>query len=346
MLSWKGMVLRDGARVPGAGGGAVIGRGLALVACVLAGLGLAGCGLGGGSDDGPSEGVTLRVTDDFGSVRVAQASEGRVSPGNTVMELLQRSLEVETRNGGTLVQALEGRAGGEQDGRPVDWSYYVNGIAPDVGPTEFGLSSGDRVWWDLHDRGTAAPIPAVVGSFPEPFLSGYRGKRIPVRIECARNVGRECDEVAERLNQAGVKATSKAILSQQEGGGVLRVLVGRWSDLRLDPTAMLLERGPERSGIYARFDASGRRLDVLDPRGGVARRLGAGAGLVAATRLPESRPVWFVTGTDEVGLAAAAAALEEDLLAQRFAIAIENGQAVPAPVTVPGAPAPAPAPAP
>lgn len=312
--------------------------GRVLGACVLAALVAAGCGLAGGPGDPPAEGVTLRVTEDFGSEEVADGSQAGVSAGDTVMRLLQRRLDVDTRPGGTSVQGLEGRSQGEEDGRPVEWSYYVNGIEPGVGPAEFALSEGDRVWWDLHDRGAAMRIPAVVGSFPEPFLSGYRGKRIPVRIECAERVDRACDEVAERLSRAGVKATSKAVLTQREEGGVLRVLVGRWSDLRKDPTAMRLEQGPAASGVYARFDPSGRRLDVLDPQARVARRLGAGAGLVAATRQGESRPVWFVTGTDAVGLAAAAAALEETLLAQRFAVAIENGRAVPAPVTVPGAP--------
>ena len=313
-------------------------RRAALVLCLglAAAFTAAGCGLGGGDEGGTGDGVTLRVTEDFGSERVARSSEARVPQGDTVMRLLQRKLDVQTRYGGTFVQALEGRPGGRQDGRPVDWFLYVNGIESEIGGAEFKLSPGDRVWWDLHDWGAAMRIPAVVGSFPEPFKSGYRGKRIPVRIECAQPRARECDEVAQRLEGAGVEGTSRSVLSQREEGGVLRVLVGRWTELRLDPTARELEGGPERSGVYARFDAAGRRLTVLDPRGRPARTLTSGAGLVAATRQGDARPTWVVTGTDAVGLAAAAAALDESLLTQRFAIAIENGQAVPAPVTVPG----------
>ncbi|CAA9502994.1 MAG: hypothetical protein AVDCRST_MAG30-2030 [uncultured Solirubrobacteraceae bacterium] len=311
-------------------------RAALLLALLLAALGAAGCGLGESGSERSAEGVTLRVTEDFGSERVARASEARVPPGDTVMRLLRRRVDTDTRYGGTFVQELEGRAGGAQEGRRIDWFYYVNGIEAEVGAAEFKLSAGDRVWWDLHDWGEAMRIPAVVGSFPEPFLTGYRGKRIPVRIECARGVVRECDEVAERLDRAGVQKTSRAVVSQRDEGAVLRVLVGQWKDIRLDPTALRIERGPEQSGVYARFDATGRRLDVLDPRGRVARQLTDGAGLIAATRQEDRQPVWVVTGTDAVGLAAAAAALEESLLAQRFAIAIENGQAVPAPVTVPG----------
>jgi hypothetical protein len=39
-----------------------------------------------------------------------------------------------------------------------------------------------------------------------------------------------------------------------------------------------------------------------------------------------------VTGTDEVGVAAAAAALTEDRLEQRFALAVDDGNDVPLPV--------------
>lgn len=311
-------------------------RVVARVACwlVLA-LGVAGCGVGGGGDDGP-DGVTLRVTEDFGAERVARSSEPRIPTGDTVIRLLERKFDVGTRYGGNFVQELEGRAGGRVDGRPVDWFYYVNGIEADVGGSEFKLSPGDQVWWDLHDWGSAMKVPAVVGSFPEPFLTGYRGKRIPVRIECSAPDGRECDEVAERLERAGVERTSRSALSQRDEGGVLRVLVGRWKDLRLDPTAQRIERGPEQSGVFARFDRAGRRLEVLDSRGRTARTLRAGAGLIAATRQGEGQPVWVVTGTDDVGLAAAAAALESAVLTERFALAIENGQALPAPTTALG----------
>ena len=45
-----------------------------------------------------------------------------------------------------------------------------------------------------------------------------------------------------------------------------------------------------------------------------------------------------MTGTDEVGLAAAAAALTEDRLTQHFALAIERGVDVPLPVRTEAAP--------
>ncbi|HEX8102173.1 MAG TPA: DUF4430 domain-containing protein [Solirubrobacteraceae bacterium] len=307
---------------------------LALLLAAVVAVAPAGCGLGAG-EEGSGE-VRVRVSEGFGAERVSDRSYAGARKDETVLRLLERSNDVETRFGGGFVQAIEGRAGGREQGRRVDWFYYVNGIEAGVGAAERRLHAGDRVWWDLHDWGAAMRVPAVVGSFPEPFISGAEGKRIPVRIECADIKGRECDEVVERLEKAGVKRTSRAILSQFEQGEVLRVLVGRWEQLRLDPVASRIGRGPQQSGVYARFDKSGRRLDVLDPQGRVARSLGAGAGLVAATASSEGSPVWVVTGTDVVGLAAAAAALETSVLDGRFAVAIENGQ----PIRVPDDEAP------
>ena len=56
---------------------------------------------------------------------------------------------------------------------------------------------------------------------------------------------------------------------------------------------------------------------------------------MAATSYQEERPTWLITGTDDVGVAAAAAALTEDQLRDHFALAIEAGRGVPLPLEGP-----------
>jgi hypothetical protein len=80
---------------------------------------------------------------------------------------------------------------------------------------------------------------------------------------------------------------------------------------------------------------AGNQIDLLDADGNVAKTLGAGAGLVAATSYREQRPTWIITGTDDVGVAAAAAALTEEMLRFRFALAIEQGRGIALPVEGP-----------
>lgn len=300
-----------------------------LLAATALAAALAGCGLGAG-DDKP-EGVTLTVSRNFGAERLGRAKPKHVPGGETVMRLLQRRFDVQTRYGGGFVQQIEGVGGGRRSGRPVDWFYYVNGIEAEEGAAARRLEPGDRVWWDHHDWGAAMRVPAVVGSFPEPFASGSQGKKLPFRVDCAADSRRECQEVRKRLELAGVEGGGTAVIGQQAGPGVARIIVGRWADVRRDPAAQRIERGPQVSGVFARFEHGGSRLALIEPRGGVLRTLGPGSGLIAATRLEDQQPTWVVTGTDAVGVAAAAAAVDEDRLLDHFALAIENGRGVPLP---------------
>jgi Domain of unknown function (DUF4430) len=288
----------------------------ALVAAAL----LAGCGLGAGN---APRGVQLSVTDAFGSHSVVSSSRPEVSGEETVMRLLTRNARVTTRYGGGFVQSIDGRAGGQSDGRPVDWFFYVNGIESSRGAADVKVHDGDRVWWDRHDWGTAERVPAVVGSFPEPFLHGSGGRRLPVRVECAPAESSACVNVAKRLVSLGVPA-ARGGLGTSAAQKTLRVLVGTWTALRLDPVAHLLERGPAASGVFARPSSDGREISVLDPRGRVKRVLHTGTGLVAATRFEDAQATWIVSGTDAAGLASAVRALDESALTGHFALAVAD----------------------
>jgi uncharacterized protein DUF4430 len=307
-------------------------RALAAVAVLAAFAAAAsGCGLGPGEKTA-SEG-SLTVTRDFGTEPIGRHNVAGVSQSDTVMRLLQRDFEVETRYGGNFVQEIDGVAGGREGGRRVDWFYYVNGIEAGTGAAERRVEPGDRIWWDHHDWGGAMRIPAVVGSFPEPFVSGNGGRKLPVRLVCLGDGGdAACDEVETRLRDAGVTDTARSVLEQSAGREVLRVLVGPWSQIRRDTAARKLEGGPEQSGVFARPTKDGDQIALLDENGGVARTLGAGGGLLAATRIEAQQPTWIVTGVDAAGVSAAAAALTGDELQDHFAIAIEKGRTVPLPV--------------
>jgi hypothetical protein len=303
-----------------------------LLLLVLAAVVASGCGLGAG--DSKEGGASVLVTRDFGSRQIGTGDEDPIRGGETAMRMLQRDFDVETRYGGGFVQAINGVAGGREDGRPVDWFYYVNGILADRGAAAHKLAPGDRIWWDHHDWGASQDIRAVVGAFPEPFVSGADGKRLPVRLDCANNAEHVCDEVAERLSDVGVNA-GRSAAGSFGGVGVLRIKVGRWSDIRNDSAVRRLERGPRTSGVFARPSAAGDEIALLDARGEVERTLGAGGGLIAATRLGGEAPTWVVTGTDDVGVAAAAAQLQEESLRNHFAIAVEDGRPTPLPLLPP-----------
>jgi hypothetical protein len=252
----------------------------------------AGCGVGAGE---PSEGeATLTVTRDYGSVPVVEAAIPDPAESDTVMRALDREAEVETRYGGGFVDAIDGVEGSAvEDGRSLDWFFYVNGVESSVGAAEVPVRAGDRIWWDHRDWTDAMRVPAVVGSFPEPFVH-------------------EPDT---------------------------DLLVGIWDEIREEPAAKLLARGPARSGVFAEANAElAGELTALDARARPAARLGPGSGLVAAVREGEGPATWIVTGTDPAGLRAAAGLVETETLRDRYAVATYRGEPLSLPVDPEGGP--------
>lgn len=289
-----------------------------LLALLAAPLGLSACGFGAGAT--PTD-TRLVVTRDFGQREVKTIDDPRSGGSDTVMRLLQRNADVRTRYGGGFVQAIDGLEGGTVDGSAVDWFFYVNGIQSREGATSYKVRSGDHVWWDHHAWENAAESTAVVGAYPEPFVHGVEGERLPVRLECAVLEGEVCDTVRDRLTAIGVVA-GKGGIQRSLAKETIRVVVGLWPEIRGEGTVRRLESGPRRSGVFARPAIDGRSIQLFGPDGRPARTLRAGTGLVAAQRVEDAPPVWIVTGTDERGLRAAASALDEATLRGKFAHAV------------------------
>lgn len=296
-------------------------------ACALVAVALfcGGCGLGAGPG---THDVTLTVTRDFGSRTVATVTRHQVPGSETVMRMLERSFRLSTRYGGGFVQSIDGLA---PSGSSSDWFYYVNGVEAAKGAATTAVHAGDHIWWDLHDWRATESIPAVVGSFPEPFVNGIGGKRYPVTVECGTGVDAACRRVTGALDAVHVPAAPQ-LLGSGSGSDTLTVIVGTWAQLRPAVVTQLIEAGPSTSGVYARFAGGGGSLQLLDPAGRVARTLGAGAGLIAATADNSSAPTWIVTGTDAAGVEDASRAFNATALHDHFALAVDGAAQLPIPL--------------
>ena len=290
--------------------------GLLALAATLA----SGCGLGAGK--APTA-VGLVVTRDFGAKVVRSWGAPQARGQETVMSLLTRNATVSTRYGGGFVQSIDGLDGGQSGGHSVDWFYYVNGIQASKGAAATNVHPGDHIWWDRHDWTATDDIPAVVGSFPEPFLNGIDGKRLPVRVECASAGGYACRTVTARLRAQHVPAAVAALGSGAGAAHTLRVAVGTWREIAGVSDVSELRSGPRASGVFARFSRSGAMLTLLGEDGRSTQTLAGGAGLIAATRNGEDAPVWAVTGTDATGVTRAASAFDASTLKHRFAVAVD-----------------------
>ncbi|HWC49007.1 MAG TPA: DUF4430 domain-containing protein [Solirubrobacterales bacterium] len=308
----------------------------AAIALLGAALAAAGCGLGPGADVGS---VQLTVTREFGREPVLERSV-EVKESDTAMRTTEANAEVETRYGGGFIHSIDGVAEGEHGGDPYDWFFFVDGVESPVGAADVELKADERVWWDYRNWSVTNHVPAVVGSWPAPFVHGVAGKSYPVVVECATESrgsfrtntvqkeprvawGGACAAARKALEREGVE------LASGSPKGAIRVLVGPWDRLREDPAAQLLEDGPAESGIYADF--KGSDLEALRENGEPGRLLGADTGLVAATSRYGGPPIWLVTGGTAAAVREAAGALDAAHLRDHYAVAIEGGKPMPLP---------------
>ena len=288
---------------------------------------LAGCGFGAGPG---TKQASVRVTADFGARLYGSAAERRVPGAETVMSLLERHFKVTTRYGGGFVESIDGHSG-SADHR--DWFYFVNGIQAAQGAAATDVHRGDHVWWDLHDWTATDTVPAVVGSFPEPFTNGVGGKEFPTLLNCGAGVQSACNQVGETLHRYGVKAADQ-VLGTGSGADSLAVVVGTWKQVKGVIAAQLIAAGPRVGGVYARFvGPGGQALELDDPHGQAVRTLRGSAGLIAATGQPSlGQPTWFVTGTNPAAVTAAAKAFTAAKLDGHFAVAVQGSKVIPVPV--------------
>jgi hypothetical protein len=193
-----------------------------------------------------------------------------------------------------------------------------------VGAAQVHVRGGDRIWWDYRDWTDAMRVPAVVGSWPEPFAQASEsGERDPVRVVCLGG-GQACDIAAEALRDAGVRPVVDRDNRGGEAFAALRLVIGRWARVRDDGAVDGLRGGLAQTGVFAAFHepTAGRyQLVALDPAGDPVRDLGAGAGLVAALRPGDDPPTWIVTGSNTTAVRRAASLLDERSVRDRYAVA-------------------------
>lgn len=296
---------------------------MVLIGTVVAG----GCGVGPGSS---TEGeASLRVTREFGQQQLVDATLQDPTESDTVVRFLDDSADIETSYGGNFVESIDGLAGSTVNGGPEDWFFFVNGYYSDVGAGEAEVSVGDRIWWDYRRWSEAYRVPAVVGSWPEPFLHGLGGERPAVVVECVGGgspTAEACDFAVASLEREGVELTREDVADPVAHPDELRVLVGAWEAVRADPAARQLEDGPAVSGVYADVApcGSGYRLEILASDARPRLQLLA-SGLVAAVRLEDDQPTWLVTATLPDALDEAASLLDAADLRDRYAVVSDPG---------------------
>jgi hypothetical protein len=243
------------------------------------------------------------ISHDFGTARVREA---RVAPDQSVLTALQSAARVASKNG--FVEGIDGHRGSLSGQR--DWLYFVNGVQADVGAAEYVLRAGDVAWWDLRSWRGYMHVPAVVGSWPEPFVHGY-GRRPPAVA---------ADPPLDApLRQAGARLVT--------GDAPYRVRVGADADLRRrDPAWRRAVADRETAGQTA-WNERGR-VRVWHAGRGRAEEIPGGRAVIAAVPTGDTAAdgvLLVVAGVDAAAAQAAAAAVvaTPPLLARRYAVVVD-----------------------
>ncbi len=246
--------------------------------------------------------ASLVISEGFGANVVR---DERVAPGQSVLAALQGVAKVSTRYGGRFVQSIDGRDGSLGEGQ--DWLYFVNGVEAEVGAAEWKLRDGDIAWWDFRRWRAYANVPAVVGSWPEPFVHGARTK--PANV------------VADPPLDAVLQAAGATLGT---GDSAWRVLVGAESDLRArDADWSRAAEDPRSAGLTAWVD--GDEVRCWDAAKGKDVVVPAGRAVAAATATADGGVVFAVSGVDAASATAAAIAIAADagVLDHRYAVVFD-----------------------
>lgn len=278
--------------------------------------------------------VDLRVTKDFGKEDLFRKSI-ELRARSSVMELLNNHLEVKTEYGGGFVNAINGLESGytnKKNKEKADWFYFMNGIMTNVGATEYYPINGDVIWWDYHWWGDIPFTPAVIGSFPQPFINGYQGQNPGTLILAGNN----CEDLAQSLKDALEKAGVEDVVVEgyeeklAADRSRMTIVVALWEELSESKFWTGIQENRDKTGWFAELDK-----DVFYPLNKKAQRQGAykeGVGAILSTGMGmgDSTPLWLLTGVDIKGLAEAADLLihHDHRISNKFGVLVADGEII------------------
>ncbi|MCD6230442.1 MAG: DUF4430 domain-containing protein [Dehalococcoidia bacterium] len=280
--------------------------------------------------------ITVVVTRDFGEELVLEKAIV-VDGGCNAMDALRQVSLVETMYGGGFVHSIAGIPQPPQDEAQKAWFLYINGISSDVGALDYELCDGDVEHWDFHQWNFRPFVPAIVGDFPQPFLSGYRGDVPPTLVVYGDGFQGEAYSLAGTLHDKGVEsAQTKAAtdLSAEERESSNLILVGT------EGLGLISQVNDEYDdlGLFIRFGGNGTVISY-SPEGEI--QCEASCGFIQATQNAWNpggigacrNVVWIVSGTDDAQIREAVDLLAGNYQELRYecAVMLVNGTVIKVP---------------
>lgn len=289
---------------------------------------LSGCSFKKGPSSDKSFGIQLTVSKDFSSNIIFDKSI-QAQSGETVMDVLEKNLDVETASGG-FINAINGVKSETEGETTKDWFYYVNGTASNCSAKAYKLKQGDKVLWDYHEWNGDSFIPAVIGAYPEPFVNGFEGKTAGVRVYYTNECKDEALKMKESLAVLKAKNITAAFLGDdfETEPGFPSIIIGGYEKLIGSKKIAKLISDSKDKGMFARFgensvallDYSGRSKKISNSKTGVI--------YAVANSLGDTAPVWIITSLEHKGIENLANLIcsDKDSIKNYYGAALINGQ--------------------
>lgn len=244
-------------------------------------------------------GAELVISEHFQDV-VLDAQVGE-SESRSVLDILKDHAQVQTAFGGGYVTTIQVSEKKISETEGMHWFYYVNGIMAHVGAASYQAKERDHIWWDYHNWDGERFVSAVIGAWPEPFLSGYGGRTGETQIWTTAELAQEGQNLKGFLETKGAARVEVFEITDTHkinSAAGFSIYVGAWPALEAHQALHDLFRNGKRVGLFVEFEDG--NLVALDWQG-AKRNSYAGAGCVLALKsaFGHMQPVWIVSGTHQ-----------------------------------------------
>lgn len=261
--------------------------GLTLLCCLILILSFAKAG----------QQLTLWVTQDFSKSSLLDTKINHTN--QSVMQLLKEACEVKTTCAGAFVASIN-NVENVKTSEQKNWFYYINGIMAHVGAKKYYPEAGDIVWWDFHSWSENAYIPAVIGAYPQPFLSGYAGQTKETIILYVPSLNAKTTKFKNTLEELGAQNIKLKPCNNQalKDNNKILIIVGCWQDLKQYSTIQDVFKNYRKLGLFVKFEDD--KLQIMDIYGKKQKEFKKAAAIVATKGgIGLSGLMWLVTGTDD-----------------------------------------------
>jgi hypothetical protein len=282
--------------------------------------------------------VVLLVTRDYGSEEILKETV-EFEKYWTVLDALDANSEIITEHGGSFISGINGFESYSEgaSGKRMDWFYYINGICADVGPLDYDLNEGDVVWWDYHEwKSMDSTNSTVIGSYPEPFVHGYRGEVAETTIMCSVKNSDLASELRESLMDKGaatveISEIDNSIIEDRVGPVIV---LGEWEELDGVEYINKFNEAYKRNGTYIYYTGEG--LELMDNSNEKIMSLKDGSGSIMShgDGLGDENPLWIISGVDSTGLEKAIKLLTEnsDKIYSTYSVAVGDNEVIKLPI--------------